>query len=532
VNEVFDRSEVRRRIVNGLAWESGTKFVMQLLGWVATIYVARRLGPDAYGVVAISGLFTILIQIFAEAGVTSGLVTRDRLADADVRATAWLNVYVAVVAYAALWFAAPLIATVYGLPILEDVLRVAGAGVLITAARAVPMALVLRRLNFRFRAMAELAGQATQSLSMLALAYLGFGVWTLVWGYLAGQAVTSALFLAHAHRYGAPVVDFRPIRELVAFGARLTLSRTAAYAIGVADMAVVSWFVGARGAGLFMMAQTLASLPIDKVGSILNRVSLPAVARLQGDAQGIRDYFVSAHFWLMALCAPIAIGGALVATDLVTLLFAERWRESGTILALLCLAAAFRLSSMTMPPVLEALRHARFLVNYSLLSAALLIPAFVLGSRLDGARGVAAAWALLAPVLWAVLAFYTLKKLGLKRRVFARSLLPVVTGLGAMTLAVFLLGRGLAEQALLVRLAVQVGAGAAVYGALIVWLTPAARWRQARDAYATLRRSDLKPAESPDADSDLAEPLRRLDGRPDVPVAADGVTHRHERTRE
>jgi hypothetical protein len=135
-------------------------------------------------------------------------------------------------------------------------------------------------------------------------------------------------------------------------------------------------------------------------------------------------------------------------------------------------------------------------------------------------------------VLWAVLAFYTLKKLGLKRRVFARSLLPVVTGLGAMTLAVFLLGRGLAEQALLVRLAVQVGAGAAVYGALIVWLTPAARWQQARDAYATLRRSDLKPAESPDADSGLAEPLRRLDGRPDVPVAADGVTHRHERTRE
>jgi teichuronic acid exporter len=537
VNEAFDRSEVRRRIVNGLAWESGTKLVMQLLGWTATIYVARRLGPDAYGVVAISGLFTILIQIFAEAGVTSGLVTRDRLSDADVRATAWLNVYVAIAAYAALWFAAPLIATVYGLPILVDVLRVAGAGVLITAVRAVPMALVLRRLDFRFRAVAELAGQATQSISMLALAYAGYGVWTLVWGYLAGQAVTSAMFVVHAHRYGTPVFDFRPVRDLVAFGARLTLSRTATYAIGVADMAVVSWFVGPRGAGLFMMAQTLASLPIDKVGAILNRVSLPAVARLQGDPQGIRDYFVSAHFWLVALCAPIAIGGALVATDLVTLLFAERWRDSGTILALLCVAAAFRLSSMMMPPVLEAMRHARFLVKYSLLSAALLIPAFVLGSQLDGARGVAAAWALLAPVLWVVLAFYTLRKLGLGRRAFVASLLPVLTALGGMTLAVWLASQRLDEAPLVLRLAGQVGVGAAVYAALIAWLTPPARWRQARDAYATLRT----PAGAAEAASgaapapmtpDLTDPLRGPDGRPDVPVPADRVAHRHERARE
>ncbi len=507
VNEVFDRSEVRRRIVNGLAWESGTKLAMQLLGWVATIYVARRLGPDAYGVVAISGLFTILIQIFAEAGVTSGLVTRDRLSDADVRATAWLNVYVALAAYAALWFAAPPIATLYGLPILVDVLRVAGAGVLITAVRAVPMALVLRRLDFRFRAMAELAGQATQALAMLALAYAGFGVWTLVWGYLAGQAVTSALFLAHAHRYGAPVFDFRPVRDLVAFGARLTLSRTATCAIGVADLAVVSWVVGPRGAGLFMMAQTLASLPIDKVGATLNRVSLPAVARLQGDAQGIRDYFVSAHFWLVALCAPIAVGGALVATDLVTLLFTTGWRDAGTILALLCVAAAFRLSSMTMPPVLEALRHARFLVGYSLASAALLIPAFVLGSQWDGARGVAAAWALLAPVLWGVLALYTLRRLGLGRRAFARSLLPVLTALGAMTLAVWLAARALDGVALPLRLGAQVAVGAVVYTALLAWLTPRARWQQVRGAYATLReRRTAPPPDVPEPSAELPRP--------------------------
>jgi O-antigen/teichoic acid export membrane protein len=499
VNEAFDRTEVRRRIVSGLAWESSTKLAMQLLGWGATIYVARRLGPDAYGVVAISGLFTILIQIFAEAGVTSGLVTRERLSDAEVRSTAWLNVYVALASYAVLWLAAPAIADAYRLPVLTDVLRVAGLGVLVTAARAVPMALVLRRLDYRFRAMAELGGQAVQSVAMLVLAYLGYGVWTLVWSYLAGQALTTMLFFTHAQRYGRPVFDFRPIRELLAFGARLTLSRTATYAIGVADMAVISWVVGPRGAGLFMMAQTLASLPIDKVGAMLNRVTFPAVARLQSDIGGVRDYFVSAHFWLVAICAPVAVGGALVAQDLVTLLFAERWRESGSILALLCLAAAFRLSGMMMPPVLEGLREARFLVKYSLLSAALLIPAFVLGSWLDGARGVAAAWAALAPVLWGVLVFYTLRKLGLGRRMFVASVIPVLTALAGMAVIVWLTAQRMAGESLVVRLSVEIAVGAVTYAALLTWLTPRSRWRQAREAYATLRaRSPAEPPGSGD----------------------------------
>jgi uncharacterized membrane protein len=146
--------------------------------------------------------------------------------------------------------------------------------------------------------------------------------------------------------------------------------------------------------------------------------------------------------------------------------------------------------------VLEALRHARFLVAYSLLSAAVLIPAFVLGSRWDGARGVAAAWALLAPVLWAVLAFYTLQRLRLGRRVFAASLVPVLTALGAMALAVWLAGLRLQHVGVAARLAAQVGVGAVVYAALLAWLTPCSRWRQARDAFATLRRPR---DETPDA---------------------------------
>jgi teichuronic acid exporter len=528
VDDTLDRQEVRRRIVAGLAWESGTKLAMQLLGWIATVYVARTLGPEAYGIVAISGIYTMFVQIVAEAGVTSGLVTRTGLRDDEVRAVAWLNVYVAAALYAVLFATAPLLARLYGIPDLVDVLRVAGLGVFITAPRAVSMALVLRGLDYRFRATTEFAGQAAQSVTMLVLAWAGAGAWTLVWAYLVGQSLTTALFFRRAGRFGRPTFRLGRAREIVAFGGKLTLSRTANYAVGLADLVIVSWATGPRGAGLYMMAQTLASLPIDKVGAILNRVSFPAVARLQHDLPGIRRYFLAAHFWLVALCAPAAIGGALVAADLVQLLFADRWRDAGGILALLCVAAAFRLSGMMMPPVLEGLRHAGFLVRYSAASAALLIPAFLLGSRIDGARGVAAAWALLAPVLWAALAWNTLRWLGLGRREFLRSLLPVVTALGAMVIAVLFARRGLAEQEVGLRLGLEIATGAVVYAIVLAWLTPPSRRRQVRDAFVTLRArrgGGAPPTASSDATVDA-------DRRPDVPVAAQRMAHRDERTQQ
>lgn len=479
---------------------------MQLLGWVATVYVARTLGPDAYGIVAISGIYTMLVQIVAEAGVTSGLVTRTALHDDEIRAVTWLNVYVAVALYVVLFATAPLLAAAYGVPELTPILRVAGLGVFVTAPRAVSMALVLRTLDYRFRAMAELGGQAAQSITMLALAWAGAGPWTLVWAYLVGQALTTALFFSRTGRPGRPTFQLRRAREIVAFGGKLTLSRTANYAVGLADLVVVSWATGPRGAGLYMMAQTLASLPIDKVGAILNRVSFPAVARLQDDLPGIREYFLSAHFWLTALCAPIAIGGALLGPDLVTLLFADRWSDAGAILSLLCLAAAFRLSGMMMPPVLEGLRHADFLVRYSIVSAALLIPAFVIGGRYAGAEGVATAWAALAPVLWFALVLSTLRWLRLGRREFARSIAPVAGALLGMTLAVLATKRGVVLLPLGLRIGAQIAAGAVAYAALLTWLTPAARRHQLRGAFATLRQARPPAATEPPPSASASHP--------------------------
>jgi O-antigen/teichoic acid export membrane protein len=470
---------VKQRVASGLAWESSTKLAVQILSWAVTVFVARVLSPSDYGLVAISGIFTLFLQLFADFGIGSGLVTRKAVSARETSIVFWFNLYVCIGLYALLYACAPLIAAAYGLPPLTDIVRVAGLGLLITAFRTVPMSLALRTLDYRARAIAEMAGNAVQSLATLALAYGGAGAWSLVVGFLLGQLVTTAFFLSHLRGIGPPVLSFGPVRDILAFGTRLTLSRAANHLVAMADMIIVSARLGERASGLYLMALTFANAPLDKLGSIVNRVTFPAVARVQDSPAAVRNLFLSAHFWLLLVAAPMLTGAALVADDVVAVLFPPTWSETGTILSQLCAANVFRLSGMVMPAFLEGLRHARLLLQFTTFNGIVMIPAFLVGSKW-GVTGVAWAWALTAPVIWCVLVTITLARLGVRWREFAGSILTVVAAVALMCVCVLGAARGITGHSVLVHLLAQVAAGAVAYALAIVVLVPRARWHQLR----------------------------------------------------
>lgn len=477
---------VKQRVASGLAWESSTKLAVQLLSWAVTIVVARVLSPSDYGLVAISGIFTLFLQVFADYGIGSGLVTRVSVSAQEARVTFWFNLYICAGLYLLLFLCAPLIGRAYGLPELTDIVRVAGLGLFITAFRVVPMSMALRTLNYRLRAIAEMAGNAAQSVATLALAYTGSGAWSLVLGFLLGQLVTTAFFVRHLGHIGAPAVAFGPIRDILAFGTRLTVARTVSHSVAMADMIIVSARLGERASGLYLMALTFANAPLDKLGAIVNRVTFPAVARVKDSPAAVRNLFLSAHFWLMLVAAPMLAGAALVADDVVEVLFPQTWHDTGAVLGLMCAANVFRLSGMVMPPFLEGLRHARPLLMFTAFNGIVMIPALLIGANW-GVVGVAWAWAVTAPAIWLILVTLSLRKLGVSWSEFLSSIKTVGAALFVMGLFVYIVGSMVGDSSPIVQLAAQVGTGAVAYSLMVALLVPRSRWAQLRGLVAASR---------------------------------------------
>jgi teichuronic acid exporter len=478
--------DIKRSIARGFAWEGATKLTVQIVSWVSTIFVARTLIPDDYGVVAISGLFTGVLSLITEFGLGAGIVTRREVTDQELNKCFWLGTFVSILLYGVIFAAAPYIADAYDLPLLKDILRLAGVGLLISALRIVPYSLVLRDLNYRYRALTEMFGQFIQAAGTIALAATGFGAWSLVVGYLLAQIFITGAFLLRAHGIGRPVLTFRGIEHFVDFGVKITGARLLGFFVNSCDMMIISALLGARVAGVYSVSFNLATAPLDKIGAVFNRVAFPAIARLRDEPQRSRTLLLRLHFYLLALASPALLGISLLAPDIVSVLLTDKWREAVPVLQILCLANIVRLSGMVMPTVLEGLGLAGQVLRYQFVSALLLPVGFVVGSYW-GIAGVTGAWLVVYPIVYFWLLRLTVRALGMKVGTIMASVAPVMIANLAMAAAVWIARQFMLELESWWRIVLLTAIGVATYSIVMWMILPRSAWVELRSSFGAMR---------------------------------------------
>jgi teichuronic acid exporter len=483
---MVEGTDIKRSIARGFAWEGATKLTVQVVSWISTIFVARTLVPDDYGVVAISGLFTGVLSLITEFGLGAGIVTRREVSDEELNKCFWLGLAASLVLYAVIFAGAPFVAAAYDLPLLEGIMRLAGLGLLISALRIVPYSLVLRSLDYRYRALVEMFGQFIQAASTIGFAVAGFGAWSLVLGYLLAQAFNTGAFLLRARGLGRPVLTFKGIEHFIDFGVKITGARLLGFFVQTCDMMIISALLGSRVAGVYSVSFNLATAPLDKIGAVFNRVAFPAIARLKDEPERSRTLLLRLHFYLLAIASPALLGISLLAPEIVNVLLTEKWREAIPVLQILCIANIVRLSGMVMPTVLEGLGLAGKVFKYQLVSALVLPLGFAIGSQW-GIRGVTAAWLVAYPVVYFWLLRITVEALGMQMRTLIASVAPVGFANLGMAACVLLMRGALPELEPWWRIVCLGLTGAAVYAALMWMLLPRTVWVELRSSLGALR---------------------------------------------
>ena len=116
--------------MRGMVWTGAEKVLVQGMGFVQGVILARLLRPHDFGLAAMLGLFLSLGSALAETGLGTAYVVYG--GDAR-RVFAW-NVGVGAAIYAVLAASAPWIAGFYGEPALKPLTWIMGAGMVALAA--------------------------------------------------------------------------------------------------------------------------------------------------------------------------------------------------------------------------------------------------------------------------------------------------------------------------------------------------------------------------------------------------------------
>ena len=76
-------TELKSKTIMGAFWNFAQKALNQSLQFIVTIILARKLMPEDYGVVAIAGMFIVLLGIFINGGMGVALVQKKDADDLD-----------------------------------------------------------------------------------------------------------------------------------------------------------------------------------------------------------------------------------------------------------------------------------------------------------------------------------------------------------------------------------------------------------------------------------------------------------------
>jgi PST family polysaccharide transporter len=458
-----------KRLVGGIVWTAGAKWSSQLLTWGSTLVVARLLLPSDFGLVGMAVVYLSFVQYFSEFGFGSAVITLHDLTDDQIAQINTFSVFSGVAGFAISCAAAVPLGWFFKASQLPAVVVAMSAGFVMSGFRTVPYSLLQRDLRFKLLSIIETATALAQTLGTLALALLGLGYWALVAGNLIGAAVSTGLTVACCPR-GFARPRLRSIRHALTFSWQVLVARLAWNFYTDADFLVAGRVLGAAPLGAYTMAWNLATLPVDKVSTLVGQVTPAVFSAVQTEYAALRRYLRSLTEALALITLPATLGLALTAREFVTLVLGKRWLGAIAPLELLAFYASFRSVSTLLGPVLTALRETRFVMWANLAAVVLLPGAFYVGSRW-GTAGIAWAWIIAYPFVAVPLYARALRRIAMSVREYLGAVRPALNGSIAMVVAVGALKWALPSAwPLYLRFGLEVLAGALAYVLVMVAL--------------------------------------------------------------
>lgn len=443
-------------------WRSGSQILAQTITWACTLAVIRILAPADYGVFAMTQAILAFLSFLNGYGFASSLI-KDKALD-DRKVSQGLGLLLCVNALLALVQVglAPLAALYYRQPIVADLLRVQALIYLSTPFIALPEALLVRNLDFRTPALANLISSMVMASVALGCALAGLGVWTLIWAPLSGFW-SRALALVVLSRFRVrPSFRFAGAGGMVQFGLLLLGSHFFWTVLTQADVFIGGRMLAPSELGLYAEALFLTNIVAAKFVPPLNEVAFPAYARLQDDRAALAAAFLKAVRLIMLATTPLYFGLAATAGPAVALLFGPKWLAMAPLVRVLAFAMPAYTLHILFAPALNAVGAPQVNVRASLCGAAIMPFAYFAGCHW-GAMGLAWAWVLAFPLVPGIAILMARRHLGISGGQLARALAPALAASSAMLLALQLLQPALAGLPVWLDLAVQVALGGAIY---------------------------------------------------------------------
>ena len=276
---------LKDKTVKGTFWSAADTFLAQGVSFVVGIVLARLLSPEEYGLIGIVTIFVTVMLGVVDSGFSNALIRKQDATDEDYNTLFIFNLAVSVFMFALLYVGAPLIAKFFERQQLVELVRVMGLILILQALSIVQNTILTKKIDFKTKTKASVISAVASGVIGIAMAFAGFGVWSLVAQQLSRQLFYSGCLWLFNKWWPKLKVNTTSLKYMWGFGWKLLVSGLLDNIWKEIYQLVVGKFYSPATLGQYTRSKQYASIFSSNLAGIVQRVSYPVLSELQDDKQ-------------------------------------------------------------------------------------------------------------------------------------------------------------------------------------------------------------------------------------------------------
>jgi teichuronic acid exporter len=340
-----DRSAVaegalRSTVVRSVGWVAVGRWGNRALSLLVFALLGRLLSPSQFGLAALATVFITLFTLLSEQGFSSALVQKATVTREDCDTAFWVSMATAGTLMVLTLALAPVVGHVFGQPRLAGVLRGLSPSLVLSALCGTQEALLERDFAFRALTMRTLFGSVIGGVVGVTIAALGGGVWSLVAQILVTSAVQVVVLWTITPWRPGFAVSLGSLRALRVVGLSVLGIEMFAFLNLQSDRLLIGAFLGPAALGYYFVGIRIIAITVEVQTSVIEQVSLTTLSKLRDVPDRLRGAFYRLTGFSAAASILTFSLLAVLAPQIVPLVFGSHWHRSVLIMQILCLMGA------------------------------------------------------------------------------------------------------------------------------------------------------------------------------------------------
>lgn len=327
---------LKNKTVKGTVWSSLDAFLGQGITFLVGLVLARLLSPEEYGLIAIITIFISVFNSIVDSGFSNALIRKQDATEVDYNTVFYTNLVISAVLSTALFFGAPLIADFFARPQLTPLTQAMSSIVVINAFSIVQNIRLTKNIDFKTKTKVSLIASVASGIIGIAMAFSGFGVWSLVAQQISKQLLNSVFLWVFNKWLPKLIFSWKSFKEMFDFGWKLLVSGLINTIWTEICQVVIGKFYQPQTLGQYTRAQQFSSIFSSNLTSIIQRVSYPVLSQLQDDKERLKSGYKRIIKITMLVSFVLMLGLVAIAKPMILVLIGAKWLPAVPFLQILC----------------------------------------------------------------------------------------------------------------------------------------------------------------------------------------------------